>query len=154
MIDPDFMMRAKELAKPLIKEIHSHKNEQHKKWKQKNPEKFRASLNASSAKRREKYKMARAVLSIQEKKDIRKFYEDCPKGYVIDHIIPLAKGGSHTLGNLQYLTQEENSQKHAKWMGVEDGETYDPDFLLKRLQKELDENEKEEIFVVTEIKHT
>jgi 5-methylcytosine-specific restriction endonuclease McrA len=45
---------------------------------------------------------------------IKLFYERCPQGYVVDHIIPL-KGklvsGLHVIENLQYLTPSENSKK-------------------------------------------
>lgn len=45
---------------------------------------------------------------------IRKFYLDCPEGYEVDHIIPISKGGPHSLSNLQYLTIKENRQKGNK----------------------------------------
>lgn len=49
-----------------------------------------------------------------EVEEIREFYLNCPKGYHVDHIIPL-KGanvsGLHVIGNLQYLTKEENLRK-------------------------------------------
>lgn len=48
---------------------------------------------------------------------IKQFYLNCPKGYVVDHIIPLrAKeaSGLHVLENLQYLTTSENAKKHNK----------------------------------------
>lgn len=45
---------------------------------------------------------------------IREFYNNCPEGYEVDHIIPISKGGLHTLTNLQYLTITENRRKGNK----------------------------------------
>lgn len=45
---------------------------------------------------------------------IRAFYALCPVGSEVDHIIPISKGGLHTLSNLQYLTQYQNRSKGAK----------------------------------------
>lgn len=42
------------------------------------------------------------------------FYADCPDGWHVDHIIPLAKGGRHELCNLQHLEDWMNLSKHAK----------------------------------------
>jgi 5-methylcytosine-specific restriction endonuclease McrA len=49
-----------------------------------------------------------------DRKAIKEFYDNCPLGYEIDHIIPISKGGQHTLENLQYLTIQENRQKSNK----------------------------------------
>ena len=49
-----------------------------------------------------------------DKKAIQKFYLNCPEGYEVDHIIPISKGGLHTLENLQYLTISENRKKSNK----------------------------------------
>jgi hypothetical protein len=45
---------------------------------------------------------------------IREFYAACPEGYEVDHIIPISRGGPHTLDNLQYLTRTENRRKSNK----------------------------------------
>lgn len=47
-------------------------------------------------------------------KAIQEFYANCPVGYEVDHIVPISKGGLHTLENLQYLTISENRKKSNK----------------------------------------
>ena len=47
-------------------------------------------------------------------KALQQFYLNCPDGYEVDHIIPVSKGGLHTLVNLQYLTISENRRKSNK----------------------------------------
>lgn len=54
----------------------------------------------------------------QEKEKIAEFYDNCPEGYHVDHIIPLQGkhvSGLHTLSNLQYLTAEKNIAKGNKY---------------------------------------
>lgn len=41
-------------------------------------------------------------------------YKKCPPGYVVDHIIPLCKGGGHNEFNLCYLTYKDNLVKGSK----------------------------------------
>jgi hypothetical protein len=43
---------------------------------------------------------------------IKSIYENCPKGYEVDHIIALAEGGLHHQDNLQYLPALENRKKN------------------------------------------
>lgn len=45
---------------------------------------------------------------------IKLFYANCPIGYEVDHIIPISKGGPHSIENLQYLTISENRKKSNK----------------------------------------
>lgn len=47
-------------------------------------------------------------------KELQEFYKNCPKGYEVDHIIPISKGGLHSIENLQYLTITENRKKSNK----------------------------------------
>ena len=78
-------------------------------------EELRARRNEASAR-------YRAALRDQTPEDadreaIKEFYERCPEGHEVDHIIPISKGGLHTLENLQYLTMPENRRKSNKIMG-------------------------------------
>ena len=57
---------------------------------------------------------------------IRDFYAACPKGWEVDHIIPISKGGLHILENLQYLPMSENRRKGSKLVGAPGG-TRTPD---------------------------
>lgn len=69
-------------------------------------------VNAQKARRKAKKLQA----SMQwGQKGITEFYEGCPAGYHVDHIIPLQGKyvcGLHVLSNLQYLPALENQQKH------------------------------------------
>lgn len=70
--------------------------------------------------RQNRYKGERSlrVPSWSETELIAQFYEECPEGYHVDHIIPL-KGdlvsGLHVIANLQYLLSHDNLAKGNKF---------------------------------------
>ena len=74
-----------------------------------NPEKNRA-----SAAKRNAIKKSTSTTDSWELAEITLFYADCPNGYHVDHIIPLALGGRHELSNLQHLEDWMNLKKAAK----------------------------------------
>jgi hypothetical protein len=49
---------------------------------------------------------------------IKDFYQNCPEGFHVDHIVPITHplvSGLHVLANLQYLPARENSSKRNKF---------------------------------------
>ena len=59
----------------------------------------------------------RVVAPDADKKAIKEIYLNCPHGYEVDHIIPLARGGLHHQNNLQYLPKLVNRKKGKKMVG-------------------------------------
>jgi len=114
------------------------KREAAKRYRQRHPDRVRASKAARSEEQKAKDRAAiaawarnnpgkknakeakrRACLSQQtpawaDLKAIERFYEACPLGYHVDHIVPLRGknvSGLHVLNNLQYLPALENVSK-------------------------------------------
>lgn len=94
--------------------------------------KYRSTPNAKASVKKgnlryhqtEKYKLSRrrkrqertrvldqAILDNHELSLLQQFYGEMPKGYDMDHIIPISKGGKHCLANLQWLTKKDNLRK-------------------------------------------
>lgn len=71
----------------------------------------KAKYNNDCGKRRALKKSAETSGSSEIMKLI---YLHCPEGYVVDHIIPLSKGGLHHEDNLQYLPKNINLRKGSK----------------------------------------
>lgn len=126
-IDEDFIKNAQEFAAPFVKQNMEIRKNKINKWNEDNREKLRHTQKVYD--KTEKGKKARKCvsknryqnmlkaqegLSWEEKVLIGDFYKNCPKGYQVDHIIPLCKGGLHRLSNLQYLTKEDNAKKASK----------------------------------------
>ena len=84
-----------------------------KKWK--TYKQRRATVNEANARYRARLKSQ--VVDGEDLQPIKDFYKNCPDGYEVDHIIPLSKGGLHTITNLQYLTISENRKKSNKIVG-------------------------------------
>lgn len=82
-----------------------------KQYRRDNPEFTRA----SSA----KYRAAKLQRTVAfDQAGIEEFYNNCPEGYHVDHIIPLQGdnvSGLHVLSNLQYLTVRDNIIKSNKF---------------------------------------
>lgn len=81
-------------------------------YRQKYPER----INAYTAARRRKVRCNQPPWA--SRKDLVAFYENCPQGYHVDHIIPLRGklvSGLHVVTNLQYLPAIENLRKHNKY---------------------------------------
>lgn len=104
-----------------------------KNWRRENKEKYEA-YNAefkannldlyrfyyrknTSIRRAEKLHATPIWLTEDQKNQISRFYSECPKGYQVDHIVPLRGKdvrGLHVPWNLQYLTKTENCRKSNK----------------------------------------
>lgn len=96
-----------------------------KNWRLNNPDKNRKIHKES--RRLRKRAVRNAKLKSVSWSQISEIYKNCPKGMVVDHIIPL-KGedvcGLHVPWNFQYLTDQENNDKSNKFDGTYNNESW------------------------------
>lgn len=64
------------------------------------------------------FRLEQATYNESELPLIKEFKKNCPKGFDVDHIIPLKNDnvcGLHTMANLQYMDRSENYKKLNKF---------------------------------------
>jgi 5-methylcytosine-specific restriction endonuclease McrA len=93
--------------------------EQAKAWKERNPEKRRLISQTYKHRRRatEKSGMTWRELEAWKRSQAKICYwcgAGCKRSYVVDHYVPLAKGGTHTAENLRIACRPCNARKSAK----------------------------------------
>lgn len=89
-------------------------------WRKQNPEAWRRISNASEERRRAQ-KAGAGIFAILPKELRRLYSQPCAEcgakyGQTIDHVVPLARGGRHSIGNLQTLCGSCNFSKHARFI--------------------------------------
>lgn len=103
--------KRKEAQSRWVSENKDRVRENHRNWSKANKKKVLANTVLQQQKR------AKRVVPWSEIKEIEEFYENCPDGYEVDHIIPLqgkTVSGLHVIRNLQYLLAFDNKSKGNK----------------------------------------
>lgn len=103
---------------PKAEETRKKLSENAKNYYEKHPEKILTPEQRKAAdKTRRTIRRARKLNAFSpdaDRKLLAKIQEYCPKGYHVDHIIPISKGGLEHQDNLQYLPASENIRKGAR----------------------------------------
>ena len=102
----------KQRRKEYCKQYYDDNKERYQLLNKKNFRKNRSQYYARGAKRRAKQRDQTPDFANHEL--ISRIYDACPKGYHVDHMKPLAKGGLHHESNLCYLPCKINRSKAAK----------------------------------------
>jgi hypothetical protein len=112
-----YYINNKEKLKEKHKKYYSNNKEKIEKVKKQYRKKNAHILNALKAKRKALKLKATPKFANLEK--IKEIYKNCPKGYHVDHIVPLVNKnvcGLHVEWNLQYLTASANLSKSNKFI--------------------------------------
>lgn len=104
---PEIVKASKDKYREQNRDILKEKN---RIYQRKNNKRILAKTRLYQAKKWSNYQ----TLDPSEKKLIQQFYLNCPKGWHVDHIVPLSRDGKHCLSNLQYLSARANLQKSNK----------------------------------------
>lgn len=149
MIDKSFIERCNITFKDECEANDEKRRKTIRDWNDKNREKLRECIRKYSKTEKGKIASRRRysvcnprirelsrLLNEQELEAIRLFYVNCPKGWHVDHIIPLSKGGKHHISNLQYLTPKENMTKGRKVLFIEIQECPECDNPMRALSEE------------------
>jgi hypothetical protein len=106
--------KVKEYKNKYVKENPVKVRETKRKWSKANNKKVLAKTRKYQA---SKLRATPSWLTSEQIKEMQKFYINCPKGWHVDHIIPLQGKnvlGFHVPWNLQYLTASDNHRKSNK----------------------------------------
>jgi hypothetical protein len=113
----EYHLNNKDKKKKYLKEYRLKNKEKGKKYRRLYILNNRNSINANTAKRRAVKLNATPKFANLNK--IKEIYKNCPKGFHVDHIVPLNSKvvcGLHVEWNLQYLPAKENLSKSNKLM--------------------------------------